>query len=57
MRKGDEKIKFDWITAVIVILLVATLLAYFTGAFPYPYGWIVLIVMLLFRLTAKAKEE
>ena len=56
-QNGRRKIKLDWITALLVLLLVATLLAYFTGVFPYPYGWIVLLVMLGFRLTAKDKNE
>ncbi len=44
--------KPDWIAAIIVVLLMATLAAFFTGIFPYPYGWIVLIALLVFRLTA-----
>ncbi len=46
------KIKFDWIAALLIVALLATLLAFFTGAFPYPYGWLVFAALLLFRLTA-----
>ena len=54
---NEPQVKTDWITVALSALLIATLLAYFTGAFPYPYGWIVLSVMLLFRLTAKGKKD
>jgi dihydroxy-acid dehydratase len=47
-------IKFDWITLLLTVLLIATLLAFFTGVFPYPVGWIVLSALLLFRLTANS---
>ena len=47
----------DWLTVLLTVLLIATLLAYFSGVFPYPYGWIVLSVMLLFRLSAKGKKD
>jgi len=53
----ETKTTLDWITALLVVLLMATLLAYFTGAFPYPYGWIVLLVMLVFRLAGNQKNE
>ena len=48
--------KLDWISVLLIVLLLATLLAYFTGAFPYPFGWIVLLVLLVFRLTAQQKK-
>jgi dihydroxy-acid dehydratase len=51
------QVKFDWLSVVLIILLIATLIAFFTGVFPYPYGWIVLTVILVFRLTARQKEE
>ena len=47
------KIKLDWISALLIILLVATLVAFFTGAFPYPYGWIVITALLVLRLAAR----
>lgn len=53
-RASIEK---DWITLVLVLLLIASLLAFFTGVFPYPYGWIVLIVLLAMRWSAKQKKE
>ena len=55
--KRDIKIKFDGISALLVFLLIATLLAFFTGVVPYPYGWIVITVMLIFRLTAHGMKE
>ncbi len=51
------KIKPDSISAVLIILLIATLLAFFTGVFPYPYGWIIIMVLLVFRLNANQKKE
>ena len=51
------KIKFDWISALLVLFLVATLSAFFAGVFPYPYGWIVISILLVFRLTAERKQE
>ena len=51
------KIKLDWISGLLVIALMATLIAFFTGVFPYPYGWIVITVVLVFRLTARQKPE
>ena len=32
-------------------------MAFFIGVFPYPYGWIVITLLLVFRLTAKQKQE
>ncbi len=55
--EGDVKIKLDWISGILIFLLLATLGAFFSGAFPYPYGWIVLLVILVMRLTAKPKED
>jgi dihydroxy-acid dehydratase len=51
------KIKFDWISALLIVLLIATLTAFFTGVFPYPVGWIVLTALLVFRLTARQTKE
>ena len=51
------KIKFDWIAALLIIVLIATLAAFFTGAFPYPYGWLVILALLLFRLSAIHRQE
>lgn len=47
----------DWITIVLVSLLLATLLAYFSGIFPYPYGWIILSVILVMRFAANKNNE
>jgi dihydroxy-acid dehydratase len=57
LSPGRLTIKFDWITALLVILLIATLLAFFAGVFPYPVGWIVLTALLVFRLTANRGKE
>jgi len=51
------KIEFDGISVLLVVVLMATLIAFFTGVFPYPYGWIVISVLLVFRLTAIHKRE
>lgn len=55
--KGDIKIKFDWVTMLLITLLIATLFAFFTGLFSYPYGWIIFTIMLIFRLTTNGKKE
>ena len=55
--EADVEIEFDWISVLLVVVLVATLIAFFTGVFPYPYGWIVITVLLVFRLTANEKKE
>ena len=46
------KLKFDWIAALMIVALIATLVAFFTGLFPYPYGWLVISAVLLLRLSA-----
>jgi len=51
------KVKFDWISVLLIFVLIATLIAFFAGVFPYPYGWIVLTVLLVFRLTANQQKE
>jgi hypothetical protein len=55
--RGGVKIKPDWISGLLIVLLTATVWAFFSGAFPYPYGWIVLLVLLVMRLTARQKQE
>jgi hypothetical protein len=55
--RGGAKIKPDWISGLLIVLLIATLWAFFSGAFPYPYGWIVLTALLVMRLTATKKRE
>lgn len=54
---GDMKIKFDWITALLIVGLIATLIAFFTGVFPYPYGWLVVSALLLSRLAFAPGKE
>ena len=51
------EIKPDWISGLLIVLLIATLWAFFSGAFPYPYGWIVLMALLVMRLTAKQDKQ
>ena len=46
------ELKLDWIAALLASALAATLIAFFAGIFPYPYGWIVITALLVFRLTA-----
>lgn len=50
-------IKFDWLTTLLVTLLIATFLAFFSGYFPYPYGWIVITLVLIARLTANGGKN
>lgn len=50
-------IKFDWISVLLIGALIATLLAFFAGVFPYPYGWIVITALLVFRLTAVQQRK
>ncbi len=45
-------IKNDWVAIALIVSLIATLIAFFAGVFPYPYGWFVLTAFLVFRLTA-----
>ena len=45
----ETKIKIDWLSMLLVTLLLATLLAFFAGYFPYPYGWIIFTIALVAR--------
>ena len=49
--------KIDWILAVLVVLLLSTLLGFFTGAFPYPYGWIIITGLLAWRIKTRMKPD
>jgi hypothetical protein len=40
----------DWVSALLIGLLASTLLAYFYGVFFYPYGVLILLVMLVSRI-------
>lgn len=40
----------DSITLLLTALLVATLLAFVLGWFPYPFGWIVITMVLVARI-------
>jgi len=44
--------KIDWISALLVTLIVTTWLAFFFGYFPYPFGWVVFSLALLARISA-----
>jgi len=41
--------KMDWILLLLIILLVATLIAFFAGVFPYPFGFFVLLAFIGLR--------
>ena len=47
----------DWVAALIIFLLTATLIAFFHGVFTYPYGWLILIALLIARLTALKNKK
>ena len=49
-------LKFDWITTLLAVLLLATLVAFFTDVFPYPFGWIIIAVLLVLRLTDRGRK-
>ena len=51
------RIKFDRISALLVIALMATLIAFFAGIFPYPFGFIVITLLLVFRTIAGQEKE
>lgn len=53
----ETNIKIDWFSALLVTLLIATLLAFFIGYFPYPYGWIIITFVLIARLTANSRKN
>ncbi len=40
----------DWISALLMMLLAATLLAFAYGVIPYPYGVLILLAMLATRI-------
>ena len=52
----ETNIKIDWLSTLLVTLLIATLLAFFIGYFPYPYGWIIITLALIARLTVKVEK-
>jgi hypothetical protein len=53
----ETNIKIDWLSTVLVTLLIATLLAFFIGYLPYPYGWIIITIVLIARLTANSRKN
>ena len=45
-----KSILHDPLLLIILVLLVATLYAYFSGIFSYPFGWLVLIAVAIWRM-------
>lgn len=45
-----KQILHDPVLLIILVLLVATLYAYFTNIFSYPIGWLVLIAVAIWRV-------
>lgn len=50
-------VKFDWIALLLIVGLLATLTAFFSGLLPYPIGLIAFAALLAFRLMAMQKRE
>lgn len=48
--KPNSPLKFDFPLLLIALLLILTLTAFFSGAFSYPVGWIILLLLLYFRV-------
>jgi hypothetical protein len=46
----SEQIQFDLPLVIIALLLIATLVAFFSGVFPYPFGFFILAFALLGRI-------
>ena len=46
----SRQTKLDFPLVVIGLLLLATLAAFLTGLFPYPYGFIILSLVLIGRI-------
>lgn len=40
----------DWIATLLIILLTATLLAYYYDIIAYPFGFLILLAMLVSRI-------
>ena len=45
-----RKLQFDWMLIVIAVLLMATLTAFLTGLFVYPFGLFILLILFVARL-------
>jgi len=43
----------DWITITLVLLLIASLIAYFSGVLPYPFGLLIILALLFGRLISR----
>ena len=52
----DMETKLDPIAGLLILLLVATLAAFFTGIFPYPYGWLIIASLLVFRVLGSQRR-
>lgn len=53
----ETTIKIDLLSTLLVTLLIATSLAFLFGYIPYPYGWIVITLLLIARLTANSVKD
>ena len=51
------KNRFDGVSVVLAVLLLATLLAFFTGVFPYPFGWLIIAGLLAWRLVGRESPK
>ena len=49
------KKKIDRVSVILAVLLVATLAAFFTGVFPYPFGSLIIAGLLVWRLAGREK--
>jgi len=47
----------DRYVILIMILLAVTWGAYLAGIFPYPFGWLVLTVLLFFRIRGRRRRD
>jgi hypothetical protein len=47
----------DLITWTLAVLLIATFIAFFSGFLPYPFGWLILVVLLLGRFAYVAADK
>ena len=49
-------LKFDAITLLLVVMLLVTLGGFVSGAFPYPFGWLVIAGLLVWRVMGLEKK-
>ena len=46
----------DWVALLLATFLLGTLIAFFSGVFPYPFGWIIFLVLLITRFVSARKN-